>query len=106
MGAKPMRNGTRGAARRARATLRKNSQVTVPAEVRRVLDVVEGDELEFAISENGEVVLRGMTVIPTDQRWFWTPEWQAGEREASEQLAHGEGAVHADADAMFDHLKS
>lgn len=106
MGTKTARNGARGAARRARATLRKNSQLTVPAEVRQALDVAEGDEVEFTISENGDVVLRGMTVIPTDQRWFWTPEWQAGEREASEQAARGEGVAHADADAMFDHLKS
>lgn len=28
--------------------------------------------------------------IPEDQKWFWTPEWQAGEREVDEQLARGE----------------
>ena len=28
--------------------------------------------------------------VPDDQRWFWTPEWQAGEREVDEQLANGE----------------
>ena len=26
----------------------------------------------------------------TDQAWFWTPEWQAGESEADEQIATGE----------------
>jgi hypothetical protein len=29
----------------------------------------------------------GQSAIPADQRWFWTPEWQAGEREADEALA-------------------
>jgi hypothetical protein len=24
-----------------------------------------------------------------DQAWFWTPEWQAGEREADEDIAAG-----------------
>lgn len=24
------------------------------------------------------------------QAWFWTPEWQAGEREADEQIAAGQ----------------
>jgi hypothetical protein len=28
--------------------------------------------------------------VPKDQEWFWTPEWQAGEREADEALARGE----------------
>jgi hypothetical protein len=25
----------------------------------------------------------------SDQSWFWTPEWQAGEREASDDIAAG-----------------
>ena len=24
-----------------------------------------------------------------DQAWFWTPEWQAGEKEASEEIQQG-----------------
>ncbi|GAB3559772.1 hypothetical protein J2S53_002981 [Actinopolyspora lacussalsi] len=28
--------------------------------------------------------------IPTDQRWFWMPEWQSGEAEATQQIADGE----------------
>lgn len=27
-----------------------------------------------------------------DQAWFWTPEWQAGEREADEDIAAGHTA--------------
>jgi len=27
--------------------------------------------------------------IPKDQRWFWTPEWQAKEEEADKDLAAG-----------------
>ncbi len=28
--------------------------------------------------------------IPEDQEWFWSEEWQAGEREVDEQFARGE----------------
>ena len=28
--------------------------------------------------------------VPKDQEWFWTEEWQAGEREANEALARGD----------------
>ncbi|SDJ86507.1 hypothetical protein SAMN04487820_102428 [Actinopolyspora mzabensis] len=28
--------------------------------------------------------------IPAEQRWFWTPEWQSGEAEATQQIADGE----------------
>jgi hypothetical protein len=27
--------------------------------------------------------------VPIGQAWFWMPEWQAGEREADEDIATG-----------------
>lgn len=63
---------------RHRATLRRKNQVTLPSEITRALHVQEGDEVEFSMTSEGEVVLRGLTAIPSDQRWFWTEEWQRG----------------------------
>lgn len=90
--------------KRRRARIREKGQVTLPAEVRAALHVGEGDEIEFTVTEHGEVLMRGYTSVPADQAWFWTPAWQEGEREASEELAAGQGAVHQDIDAMFDAL--
>jgi antitoxin PrlF len=42
-----------------------------------------------------------MTSVPADQRWFREPDWQAGEREASEQIKAGDVEVFEDVDAMF-----
>ena len=39
--------------------------------------------------------------ISPDQRWFWTPEWQAGEREVDVQLEAGE---YENFDSMEDFL--
>ncbi|HEY2640878.1 MAG TPA: hypothetical protein VGI66_13475 [Streptosporangiaceae bacterium] len=39
--------------------------------------------------------MRGFTSIPTDQAWFFTPSWQAGELQADEQIADGEGDFYA-----------
>ena len=74
----------------ARAKLRDKNQVTLPANVRKALCVQVGDEVEFTVSESGGVELRGYVRVPADQRWFWTPEWQRGEREVSEQISAGE----------------
>lgn len=89
---------------RTRARLRHKGQVTLPLEVRDALHVGEGDEVEFTVTDAGDVVLRGMTSVPADQRWFWTGQWQEGEREASAQIAAGEAEVYADAEAMFADL--
>ena len=75
-------------------------QVTLPAEIREALHVDSGDELEFAVDEDGSVTVRGYTSIPSDQAWFHTAQWQAGEREAEAEKARGEGVAY-DTDEEF-----
>jgi AbrB family looped-hinge helix DNA binding protein len=89
---------------RARARVRAKAQLTLPEEIRRALHVGEGDEVEFSLHDDGTVTVRGFVSIPTDQAWFFTPEWLAGEQEADNEIAEGRGTVHESADAMFAHL--
>lgn len=84
-----------------RVPLGKGRQVTLPAEVRDALQVDTGDDVEFTVHPNGDVTLRRWTEIPSDQAWFWTAEWQDGEREASAELAAGEGTFYKDVDALL-----
>jgi antitoxin PrlF len=70
-------------------------QVTLPAEIREALQVRSGDEIEFSVDEHGTVTVRGFTSIPTDQVWFFTRSWQAGERQADEQIADSDGDFYA-----------
>jgi bifunctional DNA-binding transcriptional regulator/antitoxin component of YhaV-PrlF toxin-antitoxin module len=76
----------------------------LPREVRKALHIDEGDDVAFVV-EDDQVTMRGVKSIPAAQAWFWTDEWQAGEREASAQLAAGEGAVFDDADTFLDSLR-
>jgi hypothetical protein len=46
-----------------------------------------------ATVEDGRLVLIPASVIPDDQAWFWTPEWQAKEAEADQEIAEGTGVV-------------
>ena len=88
----------------ARVKVRAKAQLTLPEEIRRALHIGEGDEVEFAVQEDGTVTIRGYVSIPTDQAWFFTPEWLAGEREADENIAARRGTVHESAEDMFAHL--
>src|SRR5438874_8209305 len=74
----------------ARTTLRAKGQLTLPEEIRAAAQLQEGDLLEAEITEDG-ILLRPQKVIDATQAWFWTPEWQAGEREADGQEAAGLG---------------
>jgi AbrB family looped-hinge helix DNA binding protein len=91
---------------RARAKVRPKAQLTLPEEIRRALHIAEGDEVEFTVQEDGTITLRGYVSIPTDQAWFFTPEWLAGEREAEQEIATRRGRVHQSAEDMFTHLET
>ncbi len=88
----------------ARAKVRPKAQLTPPEEIRQALHIGEGDEVEFAVHEDGTVTVRGFISVPTDQVWFFVPEWLAGEREADEQIASGHRTVYHSAEEMFAHL--
>lgn len=91
---------------RARVKVRPKAQLTLPEEIRRALHIDEGDEVEFAVHDDGTITVRGFVSIPTDQAWFFTHEWLAGEREADEEIAAGRGVSHTSVEAMFDHLEA
>ena len=88
----------------ARVKVRAKAQLTLPEEIRRALHISEGDEVEFSVHDDGTITIRGFVSIPTDQAWFFTPEWLAGEREADDDIAAGRGTVHESAEDMFAHL--
>ncbi len=47
-----------------------------------------------------------MSLIPKDQLWFWTPEWQKKEREVDEARARGDYKETDSVDEFMRDLKS
>ncbi len=45
-----------------------------------------------------------MREIDPEQAWFWTPEWQQGEREADEDIAAGAGTMYYSDEEFLEHL--
>jgi antitoxin PrlF len=93
-----------GAVTMARTTLRAKGQLTLPEDVRKAANLQEGDLMEAEVTDSGEVILRPLATVDRSQAWFWTQEWQAGEREATEQLRRGEGEVFEDDTEFLDSL--
>ncbi|MQA24565.1 MAG: AbrB/MazE/SpoVT family DNA-binding domain-containing protein [Micromonosporaceae bacterium] len=69
-----------------RGSIRTKGVVTIPQDIRHQVDLNEGDEVIFTV-EDGKVVLTPAAVVPRDQTWFWTPDWQAKETEAEADIA-------------------
>ena len=75
------------------AFLRSKGQLTIPPDVRAAARLEEGDPVEIEVTAEG-ILLRPKKMIDSAQAWFWTEAWQAGEREASEDIAAGRTEVH------------
>ncbi|MGH2429906.1 MAG: AbrB/MazE/SpoVT family DNA-binding domain-containing protein [Candidatus Limnocylindria bacterium] len=86
------------------ARVRRKGQITLPDGVRRATRLSEGDYLEVSV-EAGAIVRRPKKLIDAHQAWFWTEDWQRGEREASEDIAAGRTRRGADAVEFIEPLR-
>lgn len=72
-----------------RARLRKKGQITLPSELREVLNLEEGDDLLVSVNKKGQVIIERQQMIPPEQAWFWTERWQKMEQEAQADIDAG-----------------
>ena len=63
-------------------------QITIAKDIFEALDLKVGDFLNARL-EDGTIVLGPQKLSPKDQAWFWTEEWQKGEKEADEDIKAG-----------------
>lgn len=70
-------------------TVKTKGQITLPQSIRKFLGIREGDVLAISV-EGSRIVLSPQVLIDREQAWFWTPEWQAAEREASADIKTGQ----------------
>ncbi|MDY7078071.1 MAG: AbrB/MazE/SpoVT family DNA-binding domain-containing protein [Chloroflexota bacterium] len=69
--------------------VRKKYQITLPTVIREAAGVYEGDFLTAEVREDRTILLRPSRLVDADEAFFYTPAWQAAEREADEDLATG-----------------
>lgn len=86
-------------------TLKKRGQVTIPKSIREILDLDEDDQLEVVI-EDGKIIMQPVVTIAKDQAWFWSPEWQKGEREAEQDIMNNRVSTFDNAEDAIAFLRS
>ena len=83
--------------------LRGKGQLTLPEEVRKRARLSVGDSFEVEMTADG-ILLRPQKVIDATQAWFWSPDWQAGEREVEVDRANGDVRSFSSGSAFLDAL--
>ncbi len=88
----------------SRTTVRAKGQITLPDDVRRAAHLEEGDLLDAEITTEG-ILLRPQKVIDITQAWFWTTDWQAGERDADADRAAERVTTFASGEELLGSLR-
>jgi antitoxin PrlF len=80
-------------------------RVTLPQEVRSRLDLQEGDLLEIEVLQD-TILLHPKKLADTNQAYFWSDAWQAGEQRASQDITEGRTQAFPDAEATVAYLRA
>ena len=78
--------------------------ITIPKGLREQAPATE--LYEVTLRDDGVFELRPRPEVAPDQAWFWTPEWQAGERDVDENYAAGRWERFDDAESFLADLKA
>lgn len=64
-------------------------QIRVPKKLMEKIGLYEGDYVEITL-RGMEIVLKPRKLIDPQQGWFWTKEWQEGEKEVDKEIQNEE----------------
>ena len=81
------------------------NQVTIPHRISKALRLRKGDHMLMRLV-GGRVEMIPASLIPKDQLWFWTPEWQKKEREADDDIARGRVKEFESVEELIKDLRS
>jgi AbrB family looped-hinge helix DNA binding protein len=84
--------------------VREKGQVTLPAFIRKCLDLKKGSIVLVKIVDN-TVVLVPQRTIDKDQIWFWTERWQKLEAEAEKDIRTGRVKTFDSVEELFDEIE-
>ena len=69
--------------------LTSGGQVTLPKAIRTKINMRPGDFVEVMLDDEGRIILTPKKLVDASQAYFWTEEWQKGERKADEDIRAG-----------------
>ena len=83
--------------------LGQNYQVALPKEVIKRLNLHVNDYLDIRIKDN-KIIVEPQLVIPKDQAYFYTSQWQKEEAQASADIKNGRVTKTKNIKGLFKEL--
>ena len=85
--------------------VQKNKNITLPMWVIQRFHLGTGDFVRMEETAGG-IVLKPAKLVDPAQAYFWTKEWQAGEREAEEDIRKGRVKAFKNIKGLIKDLKT
>jgi len=83
--------------------IQRHFQITIPAEIRKRLNLKEGDLVDFELSKEG-ILIKPQETIDRSQAWFWSKRWQEEEKRVEEDFKKGKVVVSKDVEQFVKEL--
>lgn len=83
--------------------VRTKSQITLPTTIVKQLNLKVGDKLDIELEDN-KIVLKPVVIIPRDQAYFWSNEWQKDEKRVNREIEEGKIDSSNNTDELFKDL--
>jgi antitoxin MazE len=87
-----------------KSRMRSKGQITVPNQIRELLNIGEGDGIIFYVRDGRVVIEREQTIDP-EQAWFWSERWQQMEHAAQSDIDSGRVIQYNSIEEALDDLK-
>ncbi len=85
--------------------LGQNYQIALPKEVVKTLHLHANDYIDIRV-EDSKIILEPQVVIPKDQAYFYTADWQKDEAKADEDIKKGRVTKTKNLKELFNQLDS
>jgi len=83
--------------------LGKSNQIAIPKEIVKSLHLEADDYLDVYV-QNNRIILEPKIVIPRDQAYFYTAEWQKDERQAEKDIESGNVTKTENIEELFSEM--
>ncbi len=84
--------------------VQKNKNITLPTWLIQRFRVVVGDFVRLQETKDG-VLIKPAKLVDPSQAYFWTKAWQAGEREAEDEIRRGHVKQFKSVKELMDDLR-
>ena len=82
-----------------------NQTVRIPTKIVKQMGLKKDNSFEVVLTTDG-ILLVPLVQIPKSQEYYWTKEWQEGERDADKDIEKGRLESFDNADDLFDSLSN